>query len=42
MALMSAMSLAGIIASGLVGYVFYRLAIDTEFTPDLNFADSGH
>jgi amino acid transporter len=35
------MSLAGIIATGLVGYVFYRLTVDTAFTPNLKFADYG-
>jgi len=41
MVLASAMSLTGIIASGMHGYVFYKLAIDTMFTPDLSFGDSG-
>jgi len=41
MALASPMRLTGIIASGLHGYVFHKLAIDITFTPDLNFEDSG-
>jgi amino acid transporter len=35
------MSLLGIIATILVGYGFYRLAIDNSFTPNLGFADGG-
>ncbi|HYM49719.1 MAG TPA: hypothetical protein VET65_04010, partial [Candidatus Limnocylindrales bacterium] len=35
------MSLLGIIASILVGYGFYRLAIDSTFSTNLAFADGG-
>jgi amino acid transporter len=35
------MSLLGIFATILVGFGFYRLAIDNSFTPNLGFADGG-
>lgn len=35
------MSLAGIVATGLVGYGVYRLFIDKVFTPNLAFSDFG-